>query len=497
MPLPARQVLLGHVAAHRLDSVSHATCRTPPFCSGLAVRLERSATRTDKSGLIPFWFSFDRTVTRSAYFRHGLALMALKYSVDALLIGLATQTLWTPLDYLQSIPLLQSTRLNSAPAWLAPTLALWTLPFLWIGISMTIRRLFNVGGSAWWSLLFFIPGISYVMMAVLALAPSQESPSAPLLRAEPSGRRLPSSLAAMSVGTALGLALLSIGVLLIESYGLSVFMGTPFVIGLVTAHLLRQRYPATPRETRRVVVMTVLMVAGIGFMMGVEGAVCLLMAAPLGLVIAIMGGSIGHLLASRGEELARGALMIGLLWPGAAALEADRVASPPREVISSVVIAAPPEVVWQHVIAFSPIPEPTSLLFRAGVAYPVRANIVGSGVGAVRYCRFSTGAFVEPITAWEPGLRLSFDVVENPRPLNELSPWEIKPPHLDGYLQARAGEFRLVDLGGSTRLEGSTWYEQRLRPFGYWVVFSDYIISSIHARVLNHIKHESERPAHP
>jgi hypothetical protein len=149
--------------------------------------------------------------------------------------------------------------------------------------------------------------------------------------------------------------------------------------------------------------------------------------------------------------------------------------------------------VWNHVVAFSPIPEPTSLLFRLGLAYPTHAEIRGSGVGAVRYCHFSTGTFVEPITVWEPGRRLAFDVTESPRPLNELTPWDVAPPHLEGYLVSKAGEFRLVPLeGGRTRLEGSTWYEQRLRPEGYWVVFSDMIISRIHARVLEHIEAEAE-----
>jgi hypothetical protein len=45
---------------------------------------------------------------------------------------------------------------------------------------------------------------------------------------------------------------------------------------------------------------------------------------------------------------------------------------------------------------------------------------------------------------------------------------------------------------GLTRLEGSTWYEQRLRPEGYWVLFSDYVIGRIHDRVLAHIKAEVE-----
>ena len=122
--------------------------------------------------LLRFWFTFERTVTRPDYLRHGLGLMAVKYSVDALVIGIATGTFWSPLDYLQSVPLLLSTRLAEAPSYLPSVLALWTLPFLWIGISMTIRRLLDAGWSAWWSLLFFVPLASYVSMAVLSVAPS-------------------------------------------------------------------------------------------------------------------------------------------------------------------------------------------------------------------------------------------------------------------------------------------------------------------------------------
>jgi hypothetical protein len=66
--------------------------------------------------------------------------------------------------------------------------------------------------------------------------------------------------------------------------------------------------------------------------------------------------------------------------------------------------------VWREVIAFSPIPEPQEFMFRLGVAYPMNAKITGEGVGAIRYCNFSTGSFVEPITHWEEHKRLAFDV---------------------------------------------------------------------------------------
>ena len=145
-------------------------------------------------------------------------------------------------------------------------------------------------------------------------------------------------------------------------------------------------------------------------------------------------------------------------------------------------------------ISFAPLAEPTELVFRVGIAYPRSAEIRGSGVGAVRYCVFSTGAFVEPITAWVPGRRLAFDVIRQPPPMHEWSPYaDLAPPHLDGYFRSRRGEFRLIALpDGGTRLEGSTWYEMRLYPEGYWDLFADAMIHRIHQRVLRHVKASAE-----
>jgi hypothetical protein len=96
------------------------------------------------------------------------------------------------------------------------------------------------------------------------------------------------------------------------------------------------------------------------------------------------------------------------------------------------------------------------------------------------------------VTVWEPARRLTFDVTSAPPPLRELSLYrEVHPPHLDGYLRSRRGEFRLVPLSaGRTRLEGSSWYELEMAPEGYWQLFSDALIHRIHRRVFDHIKSE-------
>lgn len=150
----------------------------------------------------------------------------------------------------------------------------------------------------------------------------------------------------------------------------------------------------------------------------------------------------------------------------------------------------PPKTYGPHLARFSELPEPSQWAFRLGIAHPLRARIEGTGVGAVRYCEFSTGPFVEPITRWEAPTRLSFDVRSQPPPMTELSPYQsLHPPHLDGYFRSVRGEFRLVALpGGKTRLEGSTWYELDILPVRYWALWSDGLIHAIHGRVLDHIK---------
>ena len=445
--------------------------------------------------LLRFWFSFQDPVPPGAYFRHGVGLMALKYSGDVALVFLATGRWWTPLDYLRSIGFLLSSRFEGAPRWLVPAIAAWALPFVWIGVTLTLRRVLDAGASVWLTLLYFIPYLNYLLMLALCVgmptAPVSKEAAAEL---RPGDRTLPQALLAMGAGLGLALLMLGVSVLGRGVYGASLFLGTPFLLGVVTAFLFNRRHPGGFRDTLQVVLMTLALATGVVFLLGQEGAICLVMAFPLTLVLAGMGALLGHRFAQTQPGSTRSAAFSVLTLP-LSTLALPQVSEPVlREVRSSIEISAPVEVVWQNVIAFPPIPEPDGILFRTGIAYPQSARIEGAGVGAVRYCVFSTGAFVEPITSWEPGRRLSFDVRRSPPPMQEWSIYShVTPPHLDGYLASRRGEFRLVALpGGRTRLEGSTWYQLRIEPQGYWAGFGDYLIHRIHRRVLAHIRQVSE-----
>lgn len=136
------------------------------------------------------------------------------------------------------------------------------------------------------------------------------------------------------------------------------------------------------------------------------------------------------------------------------------------------------------------MPEPDEFFFRLGIAYPTSATISGIGPGAERRCHFSTGDFVEPIEVWDEPHLLKFAVTENPPPMKELTIFDgVAPPHLHGFMNSQAGQFRLIALDdGSTLLEGTTWYRNDMAPIPYWQLWSDAILHRIHMRVLRHIK---------
>src|SRR3989449_11473086 len=106
---------------------------------------------------VRYWFTLVDPVDRRAYLATGLGLMAFKYTVDAGAVALATGRFWSPLVYLLPFYLLRDEMLAGAPAWFLPAFVLWTLPFLWIGVAMTLRRAGAAGRATRPPLPLFFP----------------------------------------------------------------------------------------------------------------------------------------------------------------------------------------------------------------------------------------------------------------------------------------------------------------------------------------------------
>jgi uncharacterized membrane protein YhaH (DUF805 family) len=447
---------------------------------------------------------------RRTYALWGFGLGALKLLLDRIIAAIMGADYWGWLSYWGTVA--TGAEARGTDGWkLLVTLLAVAVPFVVVGVLLTLRRLRDIGASSWLVLGFFVPAVNVVTFILLCVLPAHDGPSVESPRSGVLGwlvRVLAFRSRAMSAVVAILLTILLIvpmtGLVTVvfRDYGWGVFVAMPFLLGLLATTLHGAAEPRSLRESM-VVGLLALGLCGLAIVaVALEGLICLLMAVPIAVPLVLLGALVGHRLQSawwnRKGEAAR-IYVAGWFALPLAFLQQSQVNPPPRlmSATTSVEIAAAPAEVWEQVVAFSELPPAGELVFRAGIAYPQRATITGRGVGAIRRCEFSTGPFVEPITVWDENRHLAFDVIAQPHPMHELSPYRaIHPPHFDGFFLSQRGEFRLTALpAGGTRLEGTTWYTQRLWPAAYWQRWSDYLLHTIHGRVLAHIRTESERMA--
>lgn len=440
------------------------------------------------------------TISRAPFVIWALILFGLKYNLDRVLVYWLFDRQWSVFSYFQQpLPGIESLSPAQSPNEFIILLAA-SLPFLWAGVMLCIKRLRSAQLPLWLAVLFVAPIVKWFLFVALALVPERKKDfNEPVT----SFSWLPRSVfgsAALAVGASglLAIAAMILSTVVLRDYGWGLFVGVPFCMGFFSALIYGAREPRRLRESLAVASASVVIAGALLLVLAFEGVICLVMAAPLAFILAIIGAVAGHAVqATRRPRVPPQLYCIPILaLPLMFASEMTRPSPTPLlKVVTSIEVNAPVETVWKHVVEFSELPPATEFLFKLGIAYPIRAEITGHGPGAVRYCIFSTGPFVEPIEVWDEPHLLKFSVTSNPAPLEEWTPYhEIHPPHLHGFLVSEQGQFQLTPLpGGRTLLEGTTWYHHTMWPVAYWQIWSDQIIHTIHQRVLLHVKALSEQ----
>jgi hypothetical protein len=458
-------------------------------------------------GLVEAWRRRG-TIGRAAYLLVGLFGFALKHLLDRLVAAWfhrdwALTSYWVPMASADaaSFP-------DSANGAFFLTLLVVALPFIWLGVVLTLWRLRDSGLPPALVVLFFFPYFNLLLFTFLCAVPSRDPAAEPPFipeRGAPArrppwltGGRVASGALAGFMSVVFGMLAVLVLVMGFGLYSWSLFVGTPFCMGLIAALVHGTGYARTIGDSILIAVFAPLLLGAILLIFRFEGVICLLMAVPVAIVLSLMGALIGCMIQRfRGDRRGAQALLLLVLIGAPVLMGADRLSrgEPPLLLVTtSVDIDAPPGLVWRSVVSFPDIPAPREWLFRAGIAYPLRAVIEGEGPGALRHCVFSTGEFLEPIEVWDEPRVLEFSVQSNPVPMTEWTPYSaIDAPHLEGYFVANRGRFRVTPLpGGRTRLEGSTWYRNAMWPVGYWRLWSDAIVHRIHTRVLEHIRDVAE-----
>jgi hypothetical protein len=172
------------------------------------------------------------------------------------------------------------------------------LPFIWIGVTLTLQRLRDAQLPLALVVLFFIPVVNLLLIFGLCLVPSRPQEVTPMpgsaiaqrvriAHQKVAGESSPAAFllaCVLSTAVTVGLVVLSANVL--QSYGFGVFVAAPFIQGWLAAVLYG--LPRRRSVWARVGVATAaLAMAGVVLVaIAVEGLICILTASPIALALA-------------------------------------------------------------------------------------------------------------------------------------------------------------------------------------------------------------------
>jgi hypothetical protein len=245
-------------------------------------------------------------------------------------------------------------------------------------------------------------------------------------------------------------------------YGSTMFIGLPIVTGVVAACFVQPL-----RASLLATLLSILACFAALLFTGLEGIVCILMAAPLILGGAVLGAALGTGLRRLLDKRTHGrsymvlgpALGLALII-ASSKIENQLVASHRIEAVSTAItLRKDPDLVWQSLIAVPKISGNRPFLLRIGLPVPTHCALEGKGVGAKRICYFESGAIEEEIIGWEPPRLLQMKIKRSTLPGR----------HWLGFVEASYVLAPAPD--GGTHLIRSTTISSRLRPRWYWRPF--------------------------
>ena len=124
-----------------------------------------------KQSIWPRMFSWRGQVDRGFYVLSGLVLFIIKWNIDRLLGAYFFDAKWMPYQYLFPGTEFAGMVLELKREAFLLLLLGTALPFIYVGVTLTVKRLRSIGIPTFLAALFFVPFINLLFFAVLSCLP--------------------------------------------------------------------------------------------------------------------------------------------------------------------------------------------------------------------------------------------------------------------------------------------------------------------------------------
>lgn len=271
----------------------------------------------------------------------------------------------------------------------------------------------------------------------------------------------------------------------------------PAVIGMVHVWVRSREKPIAYSQAILEPALPITLCLVVSMLIGWEGTICLIMAIPVMLPLAMLGGlAMRIVLNAKNRNLVFAAFT---LMPLPLSM-AEQLVPLPQElqvVRNSIVIAAPAEVIWRKIVRVEKITESQqSPFFTMGFPKPVEALLNRDGVGATRLATFERGLqFIETVTQWKANEKLAFTIKADPK----MTPLTTLDEHVTvggAFFDVLSGTYEIRRLNNN-ECELILYSDHRISThYNFYArLWSRYLMSEIQSNILEVIKARAEKTA--
>jgi hypothetical protein len=278
-------------------------------------------------------------------------------------------------------------------------------------------------------------------------------------------------------------------------YGITLFFTLPTNIGFFIGY--GQRYSSETGEKFRKIIkdllsimLIVAVLSGLLILMGLEGAICILIAYPYLIIPMYLAYIAGIYIAKKDKINTLNSIVIVLLLNPATYIY-DTYQKPIQDQIKTeLIVNESKESIWNKLTTKLEFKKTPNLLFRKGVSYPKSINYKDQDGHKSYSCYTNNDTITLTIKEFVHFEKIMFQLKNQTVPMKELSPYNsIDAKHLHNYFKVNYGLIELHTISkNKTKIIAKTSYSYKIAPKWYWQLWSNYIIDEMHKQVLESIK---------
>lgn len=272
----------------------------------------------------------------------------------------------------------------------------------------------------------------------------------------------------------------------------------PFVIGYIVVYFSKFDGKSSMKFQIITPWLSIYILLAFTYLLYLEGLICIIMAAPVFMVLSSLGGLLGGEFANDKKRLNIIFINIIIILPFFSIAVENKIEKPIElmQVDTQIEIKSDPGTVWENIVTVYEISDEenrNSLFMLMGFPKPIKAELDYKGIGGTRLAIFDKGLFfTETVTEWDYQKSFSFKIKADP---NSVPPEALDEHVLVGgeYFDILDGKYEIESVDGNVTLHLQSKFKLSTNFNFYSGFWSKLIMKDIQNNILNIVKQRSEK----